>query len=395
MRYSPLEVRGMRVFLLFPVVAGCHIFENPTVECVAGKPCARQDTDTPVTNQPPSAPGVSISPAAPEDGDDLVVNIDTPSVDPEGVAVTYRYVWSQNGTQLGTTKDTIPAAKTGPGDTFEVQVFASDGSRESSAGTASVTVSDKPNTPPVINSVMISPTKPQENDVLELTVDATDADGDSLTYSYVWYRDGMEATEVGDRPGVDPRYHVPGEHWYVVVTASDGRESVSAQSNTVEVWGTSSFYRVNHEITGMTDANRSSFTGQWRFSFYSEGIALGHLDCKAIYDITSVRSKACSSCTYDFTVKIRQNAASELGPGCDSLAADGTGEVLATYNTYFSLTNNNIALDLLLTNPAYGNYDYAVAYTLAPAVTTPTFSYDSYRNLNVVMKSYYYASFDF
>jgi len=49
----------------------------------------------------PTAPGVSISPANPYTDDDLVVSIDSPSVDPEGLAVGRRGVFGQHVGHLG------------------------------------------------------------------------------------------------------------------------------------------------------------------------------------------------------------------------------------------------------------------------------------------------------
>ena len=91
-------------------------------------------------NEAPSAPGVSISPAAPTDDDVLTCVIDTESVDPDGDAVTYSYAWSVNGVDAGVSAASVNAALTEVGQAWTCVVTASDGEYESSSGSASVEV---------------------------------------------------------------------------------------------------------------------------------------------------------------------------------------------------------------------------------------------------------------
>jgi len=77
---------------------------------------------------------------------------------------------------------------------------------------------------PVVDGVSVSPAQPNTNDLLVATVTAHDVDGDALTYSYQWTRNGADlagATAAtldlsvagnGDR----------GDSIAVRVTASDG-----------------------------------------------------------------------------------------------------------------------------------------------------------------------------
>jgi VCBS repeat-containing protein len=46
------------------------------------------------------------------------------------------------------------------------------------------------NSPPVVNSVTISPSSATTNKTLTATIDATDPDGDTLSYSYQWFKNG-------------------------------------------------------------------------------------------------------------------------------------------------------------------------------------------------------------
>ncbi len=95
-------------------------------------------------NRAPSAPGVSITPAAPTDDDVLTCVIDTESVDPDGDTVTYSYAWSVDGVDAGVSAASVNAARTRAGETWTCSVTANDGNMSGAAGTASVEVGDPP-----------------------------------------------------------------------------------------------------------------------------------------------------------------------------------------------------------------------------------------------------------
>ncbi len=92
-------------------------------------------------NRAPSAPTVSITPAAPTDDDVLTCVIGTESVDPDGDAVTYAYAWSVDGTDAGITGASVNAALTEAGQQWTCAVTASDGELTSGAASVSVEVS--------------------------------------------------------------------------------------------------------------------------------------------------------------------------------------------------------------------------------------------------------------
>jgi len=80
------------------------------------------------------------------------------------------------------------------------------------------------NTAPVIDSVTIDQSSPQTNDTLTVTVNASDADGDTLTYDYQWTRNGTDipgATTATLDLSVDGNGD-KGDAIAVRVTASDG-----------------------------------------------------------------------------------------------------------------------------------------------------------------------------
>jgi hypothetical protein len=140
----------------------------------------------------PSAPGVSLSPGAPTTTDDLVVRIDAASVDPEGDALSYGYRWLRDGVASGaSTSATLPASATADGETWTIEVWASDGLAESPVGSASVSIA---NTAPTLGSVAITPDPARRTDTLTCTpAGAADADGDSIAYTHRWTVDGVAA----------------------------------------------------------------------------------------------------------------------------------------------------------------------------------------------------------
>ena len=104
--------------------------DNPSVALVAP------------TNVPPTRPELSIEPAAPSTSDDLTCLPSVESYDLD--AVTYRYRWYVNGSfaaDLGE-KQSVPAALTAPGQTWQCQVRATDGIEWSQQVELSVTISE-------------------------------------------------------------------------------------------------------------------------------------------------------------------------------------------------------------------------------------------------------------
>jgi hypothetical protein len=144
----------------------------------------------------PSAPSVSLSPSAPYGDDDLVVSIDTPSVDPEGDRVTYGYAWYRDGVaSTASSSATLPASATTRGERWTVEVWANDGLGESPLGSASVTIGD---TLPTVASVSLSPSPATTDDTLACVAGgASDGDGESVTLAYAWTVNGTTLSETG------------------------------------------------------------------------------------------------------------------------------------------------------------------------------------------------------
>ena len=169
---------------------------------------------------------VSITPSNPTISDTLTANVS--SHDPDGDTVSYSYQWYKNGTTIsGATNATLTVSGNAVhGDTITVQVTPKDGTLSGSAVTsAAVTIQD---TAPVISSVTITPSSPTIGSVLTANVSSSDADGDSVSYSYKWF-DGSSAIAGATSATLTVSGNaVHGDTITVQVTPKDGTLSGSA-----------------------------------------------------------------------------------------------------------------------------------------------------------------------
>lgn len=95
-----------------------------------------------IQNSSPTAPGVSISPSSPIEGDTLLCDLDAPSSDADGDVLSYLVTWTKNGsTYSGTTSttnltdDTIPGGQVHYNDNWSCEIFVDDGAATVSSGT--------------------------------------------------------------------------------------------------------------------------------------------------------------------------------------------------------------------------------------------------------------------
>ncbi|MBM4393983.1 MAG: hypothetical protein FJ090_22885, partial [Deltaproteobacteria bacterium] len=185
---------------------------------------------TTILNTAPAAPVVHIGPEGARTADDLVVVVDTPSEDADGDAVTYTYVWTQNGRERADLlTDTVPASETTKGEFWEVTVTPTDGADAGDEATASLTIL---NTAPEA-TVAFSPEAPTTDDALLAVPSATDADGDDVSFAYAWSVDGADAGNSTDTVAAEATTH--GQTWAVTVTPSDEEEAGTPVAAEVEI----------------------------------------------------------------------------------------------------------------------------------------------------------------
>ena len=199
-----------------------------------------EDSINLVINGPPTAPIVSISPGAPATADDLVVEFDVPSTDPEDQPISFVFEWRVDGALYGdVTDDTVRSYLTYVGQEWSVTVTPTDGRVEGEAGTASVVIM---NSAPTAPEIAITPEE-LTGDMTALTcvvlVASVDEDGDNITYTASWTLDGIDfldntdGTIVGDT--VDVSYVQANQEWICTMTPSDEYEDGDSASVSLTV----------------------------------------------------------------------------------------------------------------------------------------------------------------
>jgi hypothetical protein len=152
-------------------------------------------------------------------GDTLRVEVQGEDLD--GDRVTYQYQWVVNGFSVpGATAPQFSADKLRRGDRVVVELTPNDGKVNGAVfKTNPVTVG---NTAPDIEAIYLEPVPLHRGDQLHARIVARDPDGDSIQFTYKWYRNGKEipgpAAVTLDTTGFRKK-DVLG----VLVTASDGK----------------------------------------------------------------------------------------------------------------------------------------------------------------------------
>ena len=308
----------------------------------------------------PTAPVVSINPIVPNTSDSLNVNIDTPSIDPEGVTPTYTYAWQLGGqTQTSYTSSSLPSSATSKGEQWTVVVTPNDGIADGVAGTANVVIG---NTPPIVGSVTVTPLGGVYNDDV-LTCSASVSDPDEIpTVSYEWTVGG---SVVGNGSTLDliTTGAMPGDTVVCTVTATDsdlesdtgsGSQSVSNRIPSITATLSANGTNQNAELTCVgnatdPDGESPTVTYEWFNSTTSLGssnplqlnstLAIGGdvIDCVATAtDAMGGTDTATVSHTVTNTVPVISSVTVTPDPGtvgqddltCSVSASDADGDPL-------------------------------------------------------------------
>ena len=187
-------------------------------------------------NGVPTQPVVSISPDGPNSADDLIGMISTPSDDPEGEAISYRYTWAQNGVVvLDGETSVVDEILTTKGDIWTLSVTPSDGLTDGPPGVAEAIIG---NTPPTITSATLTPDPADTTTDFNCTAEgASDWDGDDVNLLYDWYvNDALVPVTTGT---LDSAWSGRGDSVYCEVTPHDGfAAGGTLRSNVVVVGNT-------------------------------------------------------------------------------------------------------------------------------------------------------------
>jgi len=192
---APPSTQGLLAFSA-PLSVGEH---TVTLTVTDGAEQATTDTVTFEVEPPdtaPSAPTVTINPAAPVTDDDLTCIITSPSVDPEGLPTTPIYTWLRDGAPTPWATDVLPSLETARGEQWTCEVRGNDGTLSSEPGSASVTVG---NTAPTVDSASLSPNPAFETSTLTCVPDGfADIDGDTEDYTWAWEVNGSPVVGATD-----------------------------------------------------------------------------------------------------------------------------------------------------------------------------------------------------
>jgi hypothetical protein len=249
----------VEVFYLWRV-NGLYATENPTINGLRFRKgdvvtCAVAASDgylnglgpvvesAPITilNTPPYVGSAQISPNGPTEASTLTVAT-AGAGDVDFDVVTYRYAWKVNGVTVGSAA-TLTAASFSKGNTIQVVVTPFDGTEEGTSVSSNVLVAL--NTAPSAQTVGLTPSAPAVGDPVAATPFGSDVDGDPLTWTYVWYVNGV-SVQSGATASLSPTFYGSGDTIYVVATANDGEaSSLPVSSATI---------RVNNTPPSMTSA---------------------------------------------------------------------------------------------------------------------------------------------
>lgn len=184
-----------------------------------------------IGNTAPSITGAAISPASPR-VDDTLSCLPSGWSDADGDSADYDWAWTVNGKAAGSSETLAGAFARG--DEVGCTLTPWDGEDAGApVAAAPVTVGNAAPTPPVLS---IEPGAPTDDDELVALVEvaASDADGDALTETWTWTRDGVETGD--DSDAIDPDDTRIGELWTVTVTVDDGWTTATSDPVSVTIW---------------------------------------------------------------------------------------------------------------------------------------------------------------
>lgn len=285
-----------------------------------------------IGNRSPVAPTLHIDPTAPQAGDALTLVFDTPATDPDGDALTQTITWYVDESEnLGfADRTTIVGGYVDRGEVFRAVVVVTDGFNAPVTAEATTTVG---NTPPTLRTPRIEPRGPKDNNDLEVIAAATDMDGEDLAYTYTWYRDGLEATDVGNSVTVPASATIIGEEWTVTVTVSDGTDEVSNSAAAVTILDWDGIVYTQTFTALLENDGTGAFptaTGTWTLDLLKRGGGKEPDDCDLVWAVESVSDPgSCPSCDYAFAATMTLDPTSSVlttGLICEGLYGDGPAQ---------------------------------------------------------------------
>ena len=195
-----------------------------------------------VSNNPPTASNVQISPSSATSSDDITLTYTFSDEDNGDIESGTTIQWLQNGAHQQQFDGllTISSISTSKGDNWQAAVTPSDGEDfGTKVNSNTITVL---NSLPSISSSIVSPSNPTSSDDLAASkTGESDNDGDVLTFEYRWYLNGVLQDGLNDLTIVPSLATRVGDSWEVEVRAHDGEGHSSwVRSNSVSILGDTS-----------------------------------------------------------------------------------------------------------------------------------------------------------
>ena len=188
--------------------------------------------DTAITNirvnTPPTAPQVIFTPSNPGTTDNILAQA-SGSTDIDGDTVNYAYDWRINGVSSGQTTAQLPSNLTNKGETWTLRVTPNDGYISGTFTDSTITIT---NTPPIISSVVVTPTAASTQDTLTCSQSSSDPDGDILTELFAWRINGNLASSSSN---VLTGPFITGDNIVCEVTVADGTDTSTLTSQPVVI----------------------------------------------------------------------------------------------------------------------------------------------------------------
>jgi hypothetical protein len=192
-----------------------------------------------ILNTPPVINGVSIGPADAKTNDIVSASIDASDID--GDFLTVSYSWYVSGLLISSFPSLNGATDFEKGDTVYLEVTVSDGEDESDPVISETLIIQ--NTPPTGPTVEVTPVDPVTGEdaiVCSMAGEGDDVDGDDLTYTISWLRDGEEwdgatTTTVETDDTIEPENLKSYEVWTCLITPNDGSADGTPGAEIAEV----------------------------------------------------------------------------------------------------------------------------------------------------------------
>lgn len=311
-----------------------------------------------VSNNPPTASNVQISPSGATSSDDLILAYTFSDQDSGDTESGTTIQWSQNGAHQSQFDGlmTISSTSTLKGDSWQASVTPSDG--EDFGATVNSNTITVLNSLPSIGSSAISPSNPTSADDLTASkIGEVDNDGDTLTFEYRWYLNGVLRDDLDDLTIVPSLATRADDVWEVEVRAHDGEgHSPWVRSNPISVTGDTSNNAPTVDSITVSPANPKTLDAIVASSTSSDA------DMDSIVDtqyrwwkngvMTSISSSTLDSTMTTkgdiWTVEVRVNDGTEwsLWTASSSLEILNTAPILesATISINEAATNENVTV---------------------------------------------------